>query len=210
MNSVFLWPGVGSFGPGGFSPIGPVLLPNGTAAAPSLAFVSDSDTGLFRLTTDFLGISSGGVGYWAFASDASLRFDSAGFIGFAPASDLTVSPDTRIQRYDANVAGMASGDSFRIPSNGRLQFNANSNVIERLSATALFFGNADSGTGFGLDFTTNGTAHVVTGAGGDTAVVRASSFKAGASGTSGVSAGPFTTITSITVVGGIVTALTGS
>jgi hypothetical protein len=51
---------------GGFTLRGPLLLPNGTAGAPSLAFASDTDTGLYRYAADAIGLALAGLGYGRF------------------------------------------------------------------------------------------------------------------------------------------------
>jgi hypothetical protein len=55
---------------------GPVLLPNGTAAAPSIAFSSDSDgtgTGVFRSTANAIGLSTNGVERWTVNASGALN-----------------------------------------------------------------------------------------------------------------------------------------
>lgn len=46
---------------GGGSIFAPLFLPNGTAAAPALAFTSDTDTGLYRISANVLGVTTAGV-----------------------------------------------------------------------------------------------------------------------------------------------------
>lgn len=49
MNSIFLYPGMGSFGPGGsFSPSGPTLAPDGTIALPAYSFANEPSSGWYR------------------------------------------------------------------------------------------------------------------------------------------------------------------
>ncbi|HYE88053.1 MAG TPA: hypothetical protein VEA16_16940 [Vicinamibacterales bacterium] len=83
---------------------------------------------------------------------------------------------TGIERFAAAVVGVPTGYSFRIPINGQLQFGTNTNVIAYSNANAQFFGNAQSGTGYSIDFTTSGQAWFLNGAGTDIASVRAGFF----------------------------------
>lgn len=86
-NILFNTDGSASFGTNTLqiSTAGTVLLPDGTAGVPSLAFVSDSNTGLYSFAVDQLGIATGGSaravftneGLWLGASD--IRFSSFGF-----------------------------------------------------------------------------------------------------------------------------------
>lgn len=50
----------------------PVHAPNGTAAVPSIGFTSDPDTGLYRVGTNAVGVSGGGVPLIVFQSPAIL------------------------------------------------------------------------------------------------------------------------------------------
>src|SRR4051812_13867554 len=56
-------------------------LSNGTAGAPSIAFASDPDTGLYRVGANQLGIAAGGTKVG--------QFDANGYTGAVVASTLT-------------------------------------------------------------------------------------------------------------------------
>jgi hypothetical protein len=56
-------------------------LSNGTAGAPSIAFASDTNTGIYRVGADQLGVSAGGTKVG--------QFDANGFTGAVVASSLT-------------------------------------------------------------------------------------------------------------------------
>lgn len=64
---------------------GPILLPDGTAAAPSLGFSSDADgtgTGIYRHGANVLGFSTNGAGQWSLSAiDLSPITDNADDIG---------------------------------------------------------------------------------------------------------------------------------
>lgn len=83
--------------------------------------------------------------------------------------------------------------------------------IGRAAASAISLGPT---TGVTLRWATDGTLELRNFANSAYATLRTGTVRADTAfdinGTTGVTAGPFTTITSITVVGGIVTALTGS
>lgn len=55
----------------------PILVPNGTAAAPSIAFANSATTGFFRGTADAIGISIGGTERHRFTSTDLLRLGNA-------------------------------------------------------------------------------------------------------------------------------------
>ena len=67
--------GVGGVPTGGGTFTGPVLFPNGTGTAPSLAFASDTDTGIYLAASDILNINCGGATSAQFTTNA-LRFAS--------------------------------------------------------------------------------------------------------------------------------------
>lgn len=52
---------------------GPVLLPNGTAALPALAFSSDTNIGLYRVGADELGFSTAGTLRWSLDSTGNWK-----------------------------------------------------------------------------------------------------------------------------------------
>ena len=53
---------------------GPMQFPNGSAAAPSITFASDPDTGLYRAGADYLGIAGGGYEVAIFSGSATQRW----------------------------------------------------------------------------------------------------------------------------------------
>lgn len=57
-NSVFIAPGLG--GGGGISPTNPSLFPNGSAAAPSISFINDPQSGRYLIGVDNVGESING------------------------------------------------------------------------------------------------------------------------------------------------------
>lgn len=92
------------------------LLEDGTAADPSLSFYKDTDTGIFRYGTDWLGITTGGVMRFNVSSTVAtslvklLEIDgTAAAPSYTFASDL----DTGIFRSAENVIGIAAGGVSR-------------------------------------------------------------------------------------------------
>jgi hypothetical protein len=96
----------------GTTPAGPIFLQNGTAAAPSLSFASDVNTGLFRVTADQLGVVTNGVLRATFKDTAfenlvpvRLPVGSAA----APALSFTSDPNTGVYSTGADSLGFTVG-----------------------------------------------------------------------------------------------------
>lgn len=81
---------------------GPILAADGSAAAPVLAFASDTNTGLYRITSDYLGFAAGGVLY-ASINGNGLTLIREAKIGWAPASDPTSGPFLTLGRTDKTL-----------------------------------------------------------------------------------------------------------
>jgi hypothetical protein len=81
------------------------LLPDGSAGTPGLSFLSDTNVGLFRPTTDTLAIATGG--------SERLRIDSSGRLGLgtsSPSTLLTVQGDGTFRVSTGNVGvGLQTG-----------------------------------------------------------------------------------------------------
>lgn len=60
-----------------YAPLAGLLLPDGTAAAPSLAFASAHDMGLYRVSSTTLGVVAGGVDRFRFSTADYLRHTSS-------------------------------------------------------------------------------------------------------------------------------------
>ncbi|MFH1955656.1 MAG: NYN domain-containing protein, partial [Patescibacteria group bacterium] len=72
---------------GTMTPTGQILLSDGTYSAPSLAFASDTNSGLYRISADKIGLITGGL------ATQGLTIDSAGHVGVgttAPVQKLHV------------------------------------------------------------------------------------------------------------------------
>lgn len=101
-----------------------VYVADGVAAQPAFCFGSDTDTGLFRVGNDQIGIAANGVRVLhivaAAVSGMTVRLD-AGQFGVpdgstgAPAYSFTTDPDTGLYRIGANQLGFAEGGAgYRI------------------------------------------------------------------------------------------------
>lgn len=90
----------------------PVACVDGSAAAPSMTFASDSDTGLFRAGANMLGIATGGI--------ERIRVSPSGDIGIGvdPANRFDV--QTSAGRFSVGHSGAAS---VRLSSSGSLFYD---------------------------------------------------------------------------------------
>jgi len=104
----------------------PLVLPVGSAAAPAGTFTGDTDTGIYRVGANDIGISAGGtLRFDVSATAATLALPLVLPVGSAaaPAGTFTGDTDTGIYRVGANNIGVAT--------NGVLAFD--------VSATAVTF-----------------------------------------------------------------------
>lgn len=84
---------------------------NGTAAAPSMSFTSDTNTGIYRVGADNLGISTGGtlaVDVSTTAVTSALPVSNAAGTVSAPSVTFTSDLDTGLYRIGANNIGVAA------------------------------------------------------------------------------------------------------
>lgn len=81
---------------------GVVSFGSGTAAAPSITFIADTDTGFYYNTANVFNISCGGSSIGQFSSTGITLGDSQGFI-------LGDSGDTKLVRDAANIYAMKNG-----------------------------------------------------------------------------------------------------
>jgi hypothetical protein len=108
--------------------IGSGNFPDGTAAAPALRFGADTDTGLYRIGANTLGIAAGGVLRFfidatqaASANPLSIPDGS----GALPSLRFTSDLDTGIYKVGANILGFAAGGAgiARIDTGGLRLFS---------------------------------------------------------------------------------------
>jgi hypothetical protein len=123
-------------------------LADGTAAAPSLNFANDTNTGIFRPTTDSIGFAEGGTEVMRITSDGrlgigttapthnltvgdssasdyviALRGGVGGFLGWDDSGNTTIlqAPNTRSLSFRVNSDTFSSGtEAMRIDSDGNV------------------------------------------------------------------------------------------
>lgn len=93
---------------------GQVLTPSGSAASPFVAPLGDSNSGLFSVGADQLGVATGGALRWYFDNDGSLINNSGvlkGALGSnsAPGYAFAGDPDSGWYRIGADNLGIAAG-----------------------------------------------------------------------------------------------------
>lgn len=91
------------------------LVLDGTNALPSKSFISDPDTGIYRIGVNQLGIATGGTQRFDLSSSglnlAPPLFAADGAVG-GPTYSFTNDTDTGIYRIGTNQLGMSSGNSL--------------------------------------------------------------------------------------------------
>jgi hypothetical protein len=68
----------------------PILLPDGTAAAPSVAFASDTNTGIYSAGADVLGIALNGNAYFNFSTSGLYFANAATYLNPIAANTLAI------------------------------------------------------------------------------------------------------------------------
>jgi hypothetical protein len=175
-NSVWLNAGASS----------PILWPDGTAALPGAAFVSEPSSGLYRASAGVVSMQVLGVS--RFSADTSLsnvRGPDGGAYFYVGNGTVTVNSSTLIF-----ASGGSAYTSFILPS---------------ATTGLLNLANAANSAGVGFDVATDAIMKVRTRAQSGYATIDALGYKA--SGVAGVATFGPSVVTSITVTGGIITAI---
>lgn len=94
---------------------GQLLVPDGTAAAPSITSPTGTTTGFFVIGSGVWGFSSGGSAQFRLGSTLDLA--NSGAIRWSSTSNPSGSVDVSLSRDVANVLRLADGDSFLHESN---------------------------------------------------------------------------------------------
>jgi hypothetical protein len=125
---------------------GQIELQDGTAAAPSLFFVSDPDTGLFRPSTNSLGVAAGGVQQAVFtASTATINGTSI------PASKTLVTTTDKLSALAATTSAELAGVITDETGTGSLVFAASPTLTTPdLGTPSALVGTNITGTAAGL------------------------------------------------------------
>ena len=124
--------------PGPQGPAGAVAAAiDGSAALPSIAFASDTDTGLYRVGANQLGVSTGGTQRLVIDSNGQIEATSLGTAA-SPTWTFVGDPNTGIYSPGADQLALSTGGT------GRLFVDASGNVGVGLSSPAATFGKAGS------------------------------------------------------------------
>ena len=83
---------------------------DGTAAAPSVSFSSDPDTGMFSATANRLSFSCAGVELLQLENDQIMHYNNGS--AASPSFSFRVDPDTGVYRYGLNNLGFAAGGVY--------------------------------------------------------------------------------------------------
>lgn len=92
---------------------GPILLQNGSASAPSLSFLSESDVGFYWLASKQIGIAASGFAFVRFARDAGIILKSTCAYSWG-SGDASSGADTNIFREAAGIIGQRNGTNAQI------------------------------------------------------------------------------------------------
>lgn len=93
--------------------LGQILIPDGSAAAPSLAFSGDPNSGLYTPGVNSAALALGGTARVNWITTA-VKIPSANTYSWADSSDATSAIDTSLSRNAAGYVGVTSG--FRVPN----------------------------------------------------------------------------------------------
>jgi hypothetical protein len=153
---------------------GQIELQDGTAAAPSLFFVNDPDTGLFRPSTNSLGVAAGGVQQAVFTSSTATINGTS-----IPASKTLVTTTDKLSALAATTSAELAGVITDETGTGSLVFSASPTLTTPdLGTPSALVGTNITGTAAGL---TAGNVTTIPNLTGDvTSVGNATSIAAGA------------------------------
>lgn len=130
-------------GKGGFS--APVRGPDGTAAAPAFSFTGDTNTGLYRIGTDNVGISLGGTKKVDLASGLTAFTDPVSFAGSTTVTGVATFNGTEKHAGAAEFdAAVTFAGSVTVPTPGATTDAANKAYADSLVSVATV--NATNGT----------------------------------------------------------------
>lgn len=94
----------------------PLLLPDGSVAAPAYSFTGDTDTGLFRRLSNLISFTASGTGGLEVGS-TTVRFPSNSSVGWTTGSVTTTNQDVILSRDAANTLALKNSTNnqyFRI------------------------------------------------------------------------------------------------
>ena len=135
---VYQW--ITSTGPPVVPPTGipdPLLLSDGTAGAPTYSFASDTNTGIYRIGSDDIGMSCGGVKRFGLNSTAMLALTSSGYIQLGPQNASYCHINTDVPAFYMNKPLDVAG---RMTVNGGdLQVYGGRHIIDLNSGSGLWW-----------------------------------------------------------------------
>ena len=141
---------LGSYLPlSGSTMTGTLKLADGSASVPSLSFGSDTDTGIYRSSSNAFGLTAGGV--------LRLLVDSSGGISsyntiFARKDNVTNYTDAQVRLDSFGGASSLAGLGFHISGQvGRMLFMNSSTNLYWNSTSAVLWHASNDGSGSGLD-----------------------------------------------------------
>jgi hypothetical protein len=130
---------------GRFESTGGMSLPDGTAAAPALTFTSDTNTGLYRISADRIGVTLGGTQEISITSSAMTPAAAAGLsLGSAslPFGELLTGSGTinaslsYSNGESAGVVGTTTNHNLSVRTNGLTKMTVKTDGNVRLDTTA--------------------------------------------------------------------------
>jgi hypothetical protein len=125
---------------------GQIELQDGTAAAPSLFFVNDPDTGLFRPSTNSLGVAAGGVQQAVFTSSTATINGTS-----IPASKTLVTTTDKLSALAATTSAELAGVITDETGTGSLVFSSSPTLTTPdLGTPSALVGTNITGTAAGL------------------------------------------------------------
>ena len=130
-----------------------ILFPDGTAAAPSMSFSNDPDTGIFSPGADIFGLSAGGIeGYRITESGGLITHAFSGNVGvdtLTPEGRLDVSGtgDVALKVFGNDFVALAA-ESYRNSSSDKALINLYSSRGTKVSPLALLSGDLMGGIVF--------------------------------------------------------------
>jgi hypothetical protein len=107
-SSIFIWPGMFSSNGSAVTFATPLLAPDGTAAAPSYSFASDTNTGFYRAGSTNVVYAAGGAPAWSFTL-SGFEGRSDAIIGWSSSTNPTAAADTALARAAANTLALRNG-----------------------------------------------------------------------------------------------------
>lgn len=138
---------------GNVTPVGVGLFPDGTSAAPSIAFINQAGLGLYRSAANVITATNGTSKYVSISSSAGIVLASTLAVGFAGTADSTASVDTQITRAGAGEISIGSTAvtfaTLGTPGNGAIAYCTDCTEVTPASCPATQASCVCAGSGAG-------------------------------------------------------------